>query len=279
MLKRAVITAFFCTLAMGSLPSWSETYSWINADGNRVYSDKNPEGEAKHKSESTINYYQPAPAPQKPPKTLAKTQPKQQEVEINSSSVGGTTQSDHDDSDNIDPASKPVEELSEEECQSLYGLSCDRVVNWHAYAVEACGDDKRCADEAFLERKYKPIPTAKLRKLAQRNAARKNRQVANIELFLRQRYTDYCKTREEQLCSKAPTEQKQKTCKKIIEDGCEKDTDIKDILAQYHNLTPAEKQALMAKAKLYNNQQRKKDFFGLLDKALETLITRAILPI
>ena len=277
MLKRAVITAFLSTLAIGSQPGWSEIYSWTDAEGNRVYSDKNPEGQAKHEPGSKINYYQPESTPKKSSKTLSNA--KHQKIEVNSSLDGNTPESDADDVADIDPANKPVDELSEQECQSLYGLSCDRVVNWRAYAVETCGDDKRCTDEAFLERKYKPVPTAQLRKLAQRNAARKNRQVASIELFLRQRYTDYCKIREQQLCNQATTEQKQNTCKKIIKDGCEKDTDIEDILAQYHNLTPAEKQALVAKAKLYNNQQRKKDFFGLLDRALETLITRAILPI
>lgn len=57
----------------------------------------------------------------------------------------------------------------EAECQEVYGMSCDRVNNWRSYAEAACKQrkqEKNCADESYLETKYKPRTLEKIQRSA-----------------------------------------------------------------------------------------------------------------
>jgi hypothetical protein len=251
----------FILLILTSSCCLAEIYSWVDEQGNRVYSDQNTDGQRKKIStKQAVNYYN---APTIQHHSDSKT------AEIETDAIFSSESADSNTSNNN-------EELSEQDCWNLYRLSCDRVIHWRKYAVKACSSDPRCEDDAFLERKYKPVAVAKLRALAQRNAARRNRQHDDIELFLRQRYTNYCETQEEQICNQKSTIHQAAVCKKIIERGCEQDLDIEALLSQYDDLTPAQKQHFIRKAELYNNQQRAQDLGQLLDNVLDTLITSAL---
>lgn len=79
-------------------------------------------------------------------------------------------------------------QMTEEECQRDYGMSCDKVNNWQADAKAACKKSRggdRCDDEDFLAAKYKPRTLAQKRLQATRNACRRRESCGSNTVIIR----------------------------------------------------------------------------------------------
>ena len=239
----------------------ADIYSWIDEQGNRIYSDQNPAG---HSKDQLINSKQPLNVYQPPRKPTATTR--------------AVATASNDSASSLKAEDKPynTQKKDEKDCQQTYGLSCDRVNNWQQYARDACGDDPRCDDSDFLARKYKPVPLADIRRLAQRNASRRNNDKEDIELFIRQRYSDYCEQRRQQLCKAGGSFASRSRCEQQLAD-CSQNKSLNDILAQHHYLTPLEKQRYVDLAKQYQDQQRWQKLKQLLQKLAEAALIPAAL--
>jgi hypothetical protein len=237
----------------------AEIYSWIDDNGTRIYTDQNPDGTQDKQIEldkNSVNYV-PAPSTPKPAILPKVTTPNIMAAESKADAMA--------DSDT----------MTEDQCQKTYRLSCDDVLNWQQHAMEQCQNDSRCSDPAFLERKYKPVPIADQLALAQRNAARRNRQQEKIELFIRQRYSDYCAVRQQQVCDTKNSD-KEEQCKRQVEQFCSQDGDLDDILAKYDDLTPVQKQRYYQQAKQLQSQQRWQDLEHLLENLFDSLLLGSV---
>ncbi len=249
-----------------SLPALAlaEIYSWVDDSGNRVYSDQKP-ASGEHQSLSAdraaVNYYQPSARSSRQPTASNKA----------AATVLHAEHSTADDDGEQDSA------MSEQQCQQDYGLSCERIANWQHYAREACGDDPRCDDASFLARKYQPVPLAQLRRQAQRIAAKRSRDREAIELFIRQRYSDYCEQRKAQLCRKGGAFGNPASCEQQLAQYCEQDGELEDLLARHPELTPLEKQRYLALADKLQAEQQWEELQQLLQQLLEVALTQAAL--
>lgn len=242
-----------------SAPLVADIYSWTDADGTRIYSDQKPSETAQPTASTpAINYYT---------ASKIKPDPAYESPTGNEQLSTLTALSEAEDET----------ELNEQQCQQQYSRSCDEIINWQDYASQACGDDPRCQDSEFLERKYRPRSNEELREIALRAAIRNNNHDDKIALFLTKKYTNYCENQAAMLCSNKLS----KNCRATMQHYCEDPRDLNDIFRRYDNLTTLEKQAIINKAKTLAtaNGQNALNYDKMLASLLEILISQAMLGI
>lgn len=232
-----------------------DIYSWVDDNGSTNYSDQ-PLGGSQSQTinsepRSAVNYYQ----SQRPTMSVLEVVEEQQPVFA------------------VEPINKlKQQQWDEDECQKIYALDCDAVYRWREHAIEACGRDKRCEDEDFLARKYKPLTLAEKHRLTLRSSARHHRQDREIRQFLMRKYTPYCEQQAAQYCqSKYSAAQ----CREITS-ACEDSRSLSQLLAQY-NLSPHEKQAIIKKAKTLVTLQQEQDINEAISALIDLIKLQAML--
>ena len=259
MLKIPPLQLALLCLMLACTAAHADVYSWKDSDGSTVYSDQKTSDQAKPaKAGSTINYYTPPPS-----------KPKQASTPLEEPLAVLSIAEDEPQ------ASKA--ELTEQQCQQQYSLDCDHVKNWRRYAIERCGDDSRCEDPDFLEKKYRPRSIEEMQAIARRSAARNNLQGKKIAQFLTRKYSNYCENQAELYC----TSQRSASCGAQMRSYCDDPRGLDDIFARYDNLTPNEKQQIIAQAKqlAMEGGENQLDYEAIAVALIDLLIQQALLGI
>ena len=250
-----------CLVSTGSGYVKADIYSWKDENGNTVYSDQKTSDKAQPsvQTKQTVNYYS---APQKPAPAA--------------DNAGGdslATLEAVDEGD--DTKAKP---LTEKQCQQMYQRSCDQVQNWQKYARKACGNDARCDDPNYLDRKYRPRTTEELREVARKAAVRNNNNDDKIEEFLRKKYSNYCENQAAMFCRQ---QRNNASCMAQMQSQCEDPRGLDQFLAKYHNLSPQEKKQIIeqAKAMATANGDDSLDYDQMIASLVDILITQALMGI
>lgn len=242
-------------------PAHAQIYSWTNEAGNTVYSDQQSSEQARPSQPSSpVNYYKAKNTTAHQPQS---TSPAEEMAVLNTETELETS---------AESASK---EPSEKQCQLRYQLSCEQVNNWKRYAIEACGNDSRCQDEAYLDRKYRPRTQDELLTIARRAGARNNMMEKKITEFLTTKYTSYCDNQAAMYCHNKTGSQ----CGQTILAYCKDPRGLQDIFQRYDNLSVSEKKQILATAKsmaLAHNNNRL-DYDQMISSLLEILISQAAL--
>lgn len=258
----------FILTGLVNLSASAEIYSWKNDAGNTVYSDQHRSGQAiTETSTNSSNYYSPKPNREKMDpvsETTGLTVKTSEAKEQHLATLSATTDQE-----------RLVQAMTESECQQLYRLSCDRVVNWKEYATDACGDDSRCLDDDFLDKKYRPRTTEEMRKIAQRAAIRNNLQDDKIALFLTKKYSNYCANQALMYCQNKRDTQ----CAATMRSYCDDNRNLKDIFQNYDDLSALEKQKIISRAKslAMSSGANQLDYEQIVASLIELLISQALL--
>lgn len=251
-----------------------QIYSWTDEQGNTVYSDEKPLHGTKTIATPKITNSYSAEAAFKnissktiAPKTIAPKTIKLSPDESFDGAFSNITSTNNANSDNSEPS------WNEEKCQEVYAQGCEKVFNWKKYAIQSCDNDRRCDDDKYLERKYKPVPIKQLQLIARRAAIRKNRQGEEISKFLRQKYTGYCENHAALTCNN------DNNCNQTILEACKDPRSLEDIFYQYNRLTPEDKINIIAQARaLSNSDGANRPFYNKkLTDLLSLLVTRTLL--
>ncbi|MEE8057068.1 MAG: DUF4124 domain-containing protein [Pseudomonadales bacterium] len=246
-------------LTMVMATAYAEVYTWTDGAGNIVYSDKKSSNDAKTSPPSSkTNYYS-------APKSVKKTSTKNAEPLAELATLTAEEES-------TDTATAP---LSERDCEQQYQRSCDEVDNWKKYALEACGNDPRCEDEDFLDRKYRPRSLEEILAIAHKAATRNNFLNKKIAQFLNKKYANYCENQAAMYCQNKPSSQ----CKAQMLHYCEDPRELQDIFNRYDNLSVIEKKEIIEKAKklAIANGENSLDYEQMLASILEILISQALM--
>jgi hypothetical protein len=270
-----------CSLLLTSLLSTTVTadiYSWIDAEGNRVYSDQKQQSQAttytpQGDTNRLTQYKKAEPAE---PATESTSQANTV-IEALSSRNDNASSGDRGEEQDTEQLPTDPENMTEQQCQYTYGLSCERVIDWRKYALQACGDDERCRDNSYLERKYKPVSIAQSLKVAQRNGARRNMQEKRIQLFLLKKYTDYCAQQAQLLCSSPNNGMFGRSCVAQAESYCEDDRSLQEMLAKYDDLSIEQQKQVIAQAKQLTVNQPVEDIAEILGDIVDILLAQALL--
>lgn len=255
----------------------AEVYRYTAEDGSTVYSDQSVKGadakqvdverlqqrsnsysEPQNSDTATISYL--------PDPTANRLSDLSSEFNADEGANSAVTT----DGAIIDPNTDPTK-LSEKQCQELYGTDCDHLVNWRKYALEACGHDTRCSDEAFLQRKYQPRLLSEVHKIAYGAARRDNHQTREVELFLLRKYTGFCEQQAVQACRS-----KSSKCISQKVNQCEDPRSLEDFLSQY-KLTTEEKKVIIARAKELNSTKNQQDLQRLIGNMVDLIIAGMML--
>ncbi len=221
------------SLSLLCLTLQAQIYSWVDEQGNRIYSDQKPaSGQVSTtvQDSGTANYFKPLSTQKKTPSS-----DEQQTQNDGPQPNDGPTQG----------TSEAGGVMTEPFCQEVYQLPCDRIVNWKEYALDKCGSDDRCEDEGFLERKYKPLPIAEILNRANSAGARRNAQERKLMQYLRNKYSDQCENQIKAYCLRKPD---RRACEITMIQVCEDDRTLEEMLARYNNLSPAQKRRVLALA-------------------------------
>ena len=266
MIRPLLIACFVClTPAVHA-----QIYSYIDENGNRVYTDQKPlseKGSAQKPiaTDGAVNFYSP---PKRETAIKKNNAPETPDTQLNASS---------NDIANTDSEGSGEGNMTEQQCQEQYQLSCDRVVNWRRYALEKCGKkDPRCQDEEYLDAKYRPRTIEEMQTVA-RLAGQRNRRDKEIAQFLLKEYTRYCSNQAEMYCKN----KRSKQCKKAMEGFCSDSRDLNDVFNQYSNLSLAEKRKIIAKAQQLSTTSGKdqKAYQKVMADLLKLMVTKATLGI
>lgn len=259
MLKNTlVLCSLYCLCLLASTAAHAEIYSWTDSAGNTTYSDQKPSADAKPtESGNNINYYTAPPAVKSEP--ISNTEPE---------SLATLTPVAEDE--------KPAA-MTEKQCQQQYGKDCDSVNNWRQHALEKCGDDERCLDPAFLDKKYRPRTIEEQRKIAIRSAVRNNLHEKKIARFLTKKYSNYCANQAAMYCQS----QRSNSCDAKMRSYCEDPRELEDIFARYDNLTLIEKKQVIAQAKemAMANGDNQLDYEQIIVSLIDILISQALMGI
>jgi hypothetical protein len=221
------------SISLLSLSLQAQIYSWVDEQGNRMYSDQKPaagQDSTTVQDSGTANYFKPQYSEE------TTRSPSKQQTQSQSK------QSRQSKSENN---SRTEDVMTEPYCQEIYQLPCDRVVNWEKYAIADCDNDDRCEDPGFLERKYKPLPIADIQRRANSAGARRNAQERELMKYLRNKYSDQCENQIEAYCRRKPDS---RACQVTMIQVCEDDRTLEEMLARYNNLSPAQKRRVLAMA-------------------------------
>ena len=264
--QRIIHTTIACLALFTAAAAQAEVYSWTDASGNTVYSDRKTSGKASvtKPNGNPVNYYSaPKPTGTKPP------------VPSDSRDVTKKTGDKLDKLEAVDGNSNDPATFTEAQCQQNYQLSCDRVVNWKQYAREACGDEDRCKDPDYLDRKYRPRTVDELREVARRAAVRNNRTNDDIALFLKKKYSNYCENQAAMSCKR----QRRSNCVDRVIAYCQDPRSLEMILAKYHNLTPDQKRNIIARAKAMATAggSNELNYEQMISSLIDILVTQAVM--
>lgn len=230
----AIKAFLLLSISLLSLNLPAEIYSWVDEQGNRMYSDQKPAAGQEStivQDSGTANYFKPQPS-QKITSNPATEQQTESHALLSSQSID-------------DSSSDSEKAMTEPYCQETYQLPCDRVVNWEEYAIADCDNDDRCEDPGFLERKYKPLPIAEIQRRANSAGARRNAQERKLMKYLRNKYSDQCENQIEAYCRRKPDS---RACELTMIQVCEDDRTLEEMLARYNNLSPTQKRRVLALA-------------------------------
>ncbi|MEH6558704.1 MAG: DUF4124 domain-containing protein [Oceanicoccus sp.] len=258
----------FILTGLVNLSASAEIYSWKNNAGNTVYSDQHRSGQAITETSTNSSDYYSAKPDRKTTDSVAETT----ELTAKTSRLKQqhlATLSAVANQDSV------VQAMTESECQQLYGISCDRVVNWKEYATDACDDDSRCLDDDFLDKKYRPRTILEMQKIAQRAAIRNNLQDDKIALFLTKKYSNYCANQALMYCQNKRDTQ----CAATMRSYCDDNRNLKDIFQNYDNLSALEKQKIVNRAKslAMSSGANQLDYEQIVASLIELLISQALL--
>lgn len=236
MTRIQVLSSALALLLATSLSSaaHADIYRWQGDDGSTVYSDQKASADAETTAPDSgrVNYYTSPKKPSQP--ALPKLEAVEDAYFI-------------EPVDRRDQADEPA--LTEAQCQELYGLNCDRVINWRKYALEACGNDPRCQDPAFLDRKYRPRTKDEMLSVARRAGIRKNNAEDDINEYLRREFTNFCANSAASYCEQKKFGNRVSECKRQMENQCHSPHNIAEMLAQYDHLTEREKKQIIREAR------------------------------
>jgi hypothetical protein len=253
-----VLLSIYCLCVLTSTTSQAEIYSWVDSDGNTIYSDQKPSDDAKPtESGDHINYYTAPVVTKKKP--LSNTRP---------DALATLTVVTEDEAS---------EAMTEQQCQKLYNKDCDSINNWRQQALEECGDDERCTDPDFLDKKYRPRTLEEQRKTANRSAIRNNLNDKKIALFLTKKYSNYCANQAAMYCQS----QRSNSCDAKMRSYCDDPRELEDIFARYDNLTPNEKKQIIAQAKemVMANGDNQLNYEQVIVSLIDILISQALMGI
>ncbi len=256
-LQRCLTLSLTC-IVLSSTAALADVYSWKDSDGSTVYSDQKTSGKAKSTAtSSSVNYYTPPVS-----------KPKQQSPTLSEPLATLSIEEDEPEGE---------AELTEQQCQQQYNLDCDSVKNWRRHALERCGDDSRCEDPEFLDKKYRPRTVEEMQAIARRSAVRNNLQDKKIAQFLTRKYSNYCENQAELYCRS----QRSASCDAKMRSYCDDPRGLDDIFARYDNLTPNEKQQIIAKAKqlAMEGGENQLDYEAIAAALIDILIQQALLGI
>lgn len=256
--RLSAVTAF-SVLLLGSTLCQAEIYRWKDAEGNTVYSDQKQSESAEKATlkDKNVNYYA---APKAKPATV---KPIQQPVDTLATLEAMEDKAEDDGA------------MSEAECQQQYRRSCEQVDNWEKYALEDCGNDPRCDDPDYLDRKYRPRTTDEMREVARRAGVRKNNIDDKIDDYLRKKFTNQCENQARLYCQ----QQRSRNCLATVEAQCKDPRSLRQVLAKYDHLSPVEKQAIIEKASkmAVANGENSLDYDQLVASLVDILITSTLM--
>lgn len=266
-MPKSILIIIFAGLA--SLSASAEIYSWKNASGNTVYSDQHRSGQAMARTPTNSTDHYSTTGNSKASQISAHTTEPAIATIVSSTSQHLATLSAATDQDSLPPA------MTEDECQQHYRLSCDRVNNWKQYATEACGDDSRCLDDDFLDKKYRPRTIEEMQNIARRSAIRNNLKDKKIALFLTKKYSNYCANQAAMYCQNKRDTQ----CAATMRSYCDDSRELKDIFQRYDNLSTIEKQKIISQAKsmTMSNGNNQLDYDQIVASLIELLVSQALL--
>jgi len=251
----------------------ADIYRSTDSQGNTVFSDQKPSIDAKAEpAPAAINAYN-------PPVLTSKTseQSPTATAAVKTHKLSNTAaRSSAQTSPGKDAQDKKVDaNWTEAQCQQHYGYSCERILQWKKYALDACGSDIRCGDEHYLARKYQPVTLQRLQQLARSAAIRNNRRSDEISDFLRRKYTDYCAHQSAMSCNR------DSQCQQSVLDACNDPRSLEQLFAHYQGLSPIEKQRIVAQANALNggSTSNMASYQQRLGELLSLLLQQALLGI
>lgn len=256
--RKLLGSALAVMLLLGS-QTFADIYSWKDAEGNTIYSDTKASADAKRATPSNnVNYY-------KPSKKIATTE---DSVELSDTSNKNSLPE-------LEMVAQELEKLTATDCSGDKAENCQQASEWMRDALERCGDDPRCQDSEFLDRKYRPRTAEELMNIARKAGARNNRQDKDIALFLKKKYSSYCENQSALLCKNKPGS----TCEKSMQSYCEEKGDLKDLFAKYDTLTDLEKEQIIAQAKQMAKARgaNQLSYAELIASMVDILMTQALL--
>lgn len=257
---------------LANLPLQAQVYQWKGDDGSTVFSDQKTSREAVDATPdpARVNYY-PGDRSAEPDASLPKLEVVEDVYFIQPTDSKKQTQND---------STLTEAKLTEAECQDIYGLNCDRVFNWKKYALKACGNDPRCKDEAFLDRKYRPRTKEEINTVARRAGIRKNNARDEIRHYLWRRYTNFCANQTVTYCkANYTTGSAVRQCVKQLEANCREPRGIEEMLDQYEQLSQAEQKAILreAKAMALSRHDNDLNYAQLLDRMVDLMLAASAL--
>ena len=253
-----------------ALQAHAEIYRSVDSSGATSYSDRQTQSAepVSDKVKGQVNFYSPP------------------ETRQQASEASGEKETVHDlsttaNSGNGAPVpgvSTTNSKLTEEECQEIYGLECDQVVNWKKYALEKCGNDERCQDPDYLDRKYRPRSISEMLAVAHRAGTRKNRQDRIIQSYITRQYSNLCRDQVESYCADRfkSEDTKSDSCVQKLKESCEVEYNLNDFLTMYKQLTPVEKEKIIrqAKTRAMEDDEHSLNYAQILDKVFDIYLTQ-----
>lgn len=258
-------------------PASADIYRQVDAEGNTVFTDQRPadaESAARHSYQpaASLNSYTPPAQPSPDAVDNAAVD----DTALDDTNARAKTHSTaataaNEKGEKIEEAAP---ERSEADCQREYRTDCDHVDNWRDYAIADCTDDPRCADPDFLDRKYRPRSTEELAAIARSSSVRENRLEEELNLYLKKRYTKFCPDLAARSCYQQVD---RRQCEKSAEERCRDKRTLAQVLAEHDYLTPAQRIAVIKKAKEMALEQKLVDSKEILADMVEILLTAAAL--
>ncbi|HUH36335.1 MAG TPA: hypothetical protein VL027_00165 [Spongiibacteraceae bacterium] len=273
-MRRAVFSVVVLAMLGGVVNAAETVYQWRNADGGLMVSDQKPA--------PGIEYNSHTPRPGNisvSPASAAAAQSQQPITTPNPTSTPGATRTDssapataasarttgstRDSAANAEPR----------DCEAVYGMSCEQVDSWETWAREQCGDDTRCSDPRYLERKYKPVPLADTRAIARRAAVRKNTTKREFTEYLMHTFTDMCAAQTRHSCPDLKTG----NCVQLMR-ACQHDLQTSRLKVRLERLSPSQREELRQLADQYvaDNSGNVQQLHYLLRKALSLMLLPAL---
>lgn len=262
----------------------ADIYRSVDSSGNTSYSDRETHSSQRitDSVKGGVNFYSPLPASPQPEQQNSHTQAQESSEETLHDLIAEesrVTQPNLSSPDN----QLTEGQLTEAECQEIYDLECDKVINWKKYALEKCGNDKRCKDPAYLDRKYRPRPVSEVLDVAHKAGNRKNRRDKVVQNYMTKRYSNLCRDQIENYCETRYRSGNEKTenCIDLLRQSCKVDQNLNEFMAAYNQLTQVEKEKIIkqAKAKAMEEGEHSLNYAQLMQRVFDIYLTQYFIGI